>query len=149
MNDLALAEGLIKISTLPKLKDLLNYSFETSFFDWAIVCSYFSIFHATQALLGLKKVKIDTRLHYATLIAFAKQFIINGELESHLFYIYENAENKAKELLEIFEEEKKKRSLFQYHRLSKNNLQPAKESLNNAKSFLEAIQEILKKKNII
>lgn len=46
-------------------------------------------------------------------------------------------------------EEKDKRGLFQYHRLSGNNLQPAKESINNAKIFLRAVQEILKKKNII
>ncbi len=149
VNDLVLAEGLFKISSDKKIKDSLNYSDNTTFFDWVIVCSYYSIFHSAQALLGVKKIKVINRLHYATLIAFAKHFIINKELEEELLFIYEDTENKAKELLEIFEEEKDKRGIFQYHRLSKNNIEPAKKSLKNAKIFLDAIQQILSKKKII
>ena len=149
LNDLALAKGLLKISTDSEIKDKLEYPENTTFFDWVIVCSYYSIFHAAQALLGIKEIKITNRLHYATLIAFAKHFIINNELAEELYLIYENAEEKAKDLLEIFETEKKKRGMFQYHRLSKNNLQPAKDSLENANKFLDAIQEVLKKNNII
>ncbi len=149
VNDLSLAKGLLKISTDPKIKDGLEYPADTTFFDWVIVCSYYSIFHATQALLGIKKIKITNRLHYATLIAFAKHFIVNNELAKELYFIYEDSEAKAKDLLEIFEEEKKKRGLFQYHRLSKNNLQPAKDSLENAKTFLNAVQEVLKKNNVL
>jgi uncharacterized protein (UPF0332 family) len=44
------------------------------------------IFHATQALLGLKKVKIANRMHYATMIVFAKHFIISNELAEELFF---------------------------------------------------------------
>jgi uncharacterized protein (UPF0332 family) len=120
-----------------------------AFSDWVIVCSYYSIFHATQALLGMKRVKIGGRMHYAALIAFAKHFIINDELQSELFFIYEDVENKARELMEIFEEEKRKRGLFQYHRLSRDNLEPAKESLENARKFLEAIQGVLRKNKVI
>lgn len=149
VNDLLLAEGVLKISTDAKIKDMLNYPDDATFFDWVIVCSYYSIFHAAQALLGIKKIKITGRLHYATLIAFAKHFIVNNELAEELYLIYEDAETKARDLLEIFEEEKRKRGLFQYHRLSKSNLHPAKKSLENARTFLNAIQEVLKKNNII
>lgn len=149
VNDLLLAEGLLKISTKKEIKDALNYPDNATFFDWVIVCSYYSIFHATQALLGIKRIKIMKRLHYATLISFAKHFIINNELAEELYFIYEGAEEKAKDLLEIFEEEKKKRGIFQYHRLSKSNLEPAKASVDNAKTFLDAIQEVLKKKKVI
>jgi len=149
VNDLLLAETLLKISSDDKIKDSLAYSRDTTFFDWAIVCSYYSIFHSAQALLGIKKVKVNKRLHYATHIAFAKQFIINNELSEELFFIYEDAEKKAAELLDIYEEEKQKRGIFQYHKLSKNNLKPAQESLENAKTFLEAVNEVLKKNRII
>jgi uncharacterized protein (UPF0332 family) len=148
-NDLMLAEGLLSVSTNAEIKDSLDYPSDVTFFDWVIVSSYYSIFHATQALLGIKRVKISGRLHHATLIAFAKHFIANDELAEELFLIYEDAESKASELLEIFEEEKGKRGLFQYHRLSRNNFDPAKESINNAKTFLQVTQEILKKKSII
>lgn len=148
-NDLSLAKGLLKISTDNKLKEILGYPENTTFFDWIIVCSYYSIFHAAQSLLGIKGVKIIDRLHHATLISFAKHFIVSNELAEELFLIYEDTESKAAELLEIFEEEKGKRGLFQYHRLSRNNLEPAEKSIKNAKMFLEAVQEVLRKKNII
>lgn len=148
-NDLSLAKGLLKISTHLKLKDSLGYPENTTFFDWVIVSSYYSIFHATQALLGIKNVKIIERLHTATLISFAYHFIVNKELAEELFLLYEDAEKKAEELLDILEEEKCKRGLFQYHRLSRNNFEPAQESIKNAEIFLQAVQEVLKKKNVI
>jgi len=148
-NDIALSEGLLKISVNPKLKDMLGYPQNMTFFDWVIVSAYYSIFHAAQALLGMKHVRIVDRMHYATLTAFAKHFVISGELEEELFFIYEDSEAKAKELLDIFEEEKVKRGIFQYHRLSRNNFEPAEQSVKNAKIFLEAVQEILKKNKII
>ena len=88
-------------------------------------------------------------MHYATMIAFAKHYIVNNDLAEELFLIYEDAENRARELLEVLEEEKVKRGLFQYHRLSQSNMDPAKESLENAKKFLEAVQEVLRKKKIV
>ncbi|MBU2639451.1 MAG: hypothetical protein KKG75_01950 [Nanoarchaeota archaeon] len=139
----------LKISADGKIKELLGYSKDISFYDWVIVCSYYSIFHSTQALLGTKRIKINNRLHYATLIAFAKQFIINKELEEELFLIYEDAEEKARELLEIFEKEKEKRGKFQYHRLSRSNIEPAKKSIENAKMFLDSIEKVLANKKII
>src|SRR3989338_3808772 len=75
VNDLALSQGLLKISTNEKIKDALGHSKETTFFDWVIVSSYYSIFHAAQALLGVKQIKITGRLHHATLISFAKHYI--------------------------------------------------------------------------
>ena len=149
VNDLLLAEGLFRISTEPKLKKALGFPDEATFFDWVVVSSYYSIFHATQALLGLKKVKIEGRRHYATMIAFAKHFVISNELAEELYLIYEDSEAKARELLDIFEEEKGKRGLFQYHRLSRHNIEPARESLVNARKFLEAIQEVLSRNRLI
>jgi uncharacterized protein (UPF0332 family) len=149
VNDLALSQGLLKISTDEKLRDVLGYSKEATFFDWVIVSSYYSIFHAAQSLLGIKQIKITGRLHRATLISFAKHYIINKELAEELFLIYEDAEKKANELLDIIEEEKQKRGLFQYHRLSRDNIEPAKESVENAKTFLEVIQKVLAKNKVI
>lgn len=63
--------------------------------------------------------------------------------------LYENVESKAKELLDIFEEEKKKRGVFQYNLLSRQNVEPAKESLQNASKFVEAVRYILSKNNLI
>jgi uncharacterized protein (UPF0332 family) len=149
VNDLMLAEGLLKISTDARIKDSLGYPGNATFFDWVIICSYYSIFHSAQALLGLKRVKIISRVHHTTLIAFAKHFIASKEIEEEIYMVYEDAERRARELLDIFEEEKAKRGLFQYHRLSRNNLDPAKQSLENAKKFLDVVGRILTRKRII
>ncbi len=58
VNDLSLAKGLFKISTDEKIKDILGYAENATFFDWTIVVSYYSIFHAVLALLGMKKIKL-------------------------------------------------------------------------------------------
>ncbi len=55
VNDLSLSNGLLKLSNTNSLKDALGYPKDTTFYDWVIVTSYYSIFHATKALLGLKK----------------------------------------------------------------------------------------------
>ncbi|MDI6737604.1 MAG: hypothetical protein QME12_03745 [Nanoarchaeota archaeon] len=149
INDLSMAKCAFQVSTSGKIKRALDCPNETTFFDWAIIAAYYSMFHAAQALLGMKKVKINRRVHHATLIAFARHFIINNELAAELFLIYENAEEKANELLAVYEEEMEKRGLFQYHRLSRDNVVPAEESIKNAAIFLNAIQEVLKKNNII
>lgn len=149
VNDLLLAEGLLRISTESKLKKALGFPDEATFFNWVVVSAYYSIFHATQALLGLKKIKIEGRRHYATMVAFARHFVISNELAEELYLIYEDSEAKARELLDIFEEEKGKRGLFQYNRLSRHNIEPAGESLENARKFLEAIQEVLSRNRLI
>lgn len=49
----------------------------------------------------------------------------------------------------MFEEEKTKRGIFQYNRLSRDNIDPAKESIKNATKFVETIRLILTKNNLI
>jgi uncharacterized protein (UPF0332 family) len=148
-NDLMLAQGLLKICTEEPLKRSLAFPRTATFYDWVIVCSYYSIFHSAQALLGIKGIKIQSRVHHATLIAFAKQFVVNGELSDELFTLYEDTEAKAHELLDIIEDERHKRVQFQYHRLSRNNLGPARQSVENARTFLDAIGKVLAKKNVV
>ncbi|PIN69616.1 hypothetical protein COV93_04790 [Candidatus Woesearchaeota archaeon CG11_big_fil_rev_8_21_14_0_20_43_8] len=148
-NDLMLAKGLLRISIDNEIKDRLDYPKDATFYDWVIVCSYYSIFHSAQSLLGIKRLKIINRMHHATMIAFAKHFIVNDELAEELFLLYEDVEAKASELMDIFEEEKAKRGIYQYHRLSRNNLEPAEESIKNAEIFLKTVQDVLVNKRII
>lgn len=71
-------------------------------------------------------------------------------MAEELYFIYEDAEKKERDMLDIFEEEeKRKRGLFWYQRLLKSNPEPARSSMSNVKVFLEGIQEALKKKRII
>jgi uncharacterized protein (UPF0332 family) len=144
-----LSKTLFNISENINFKDTMGLTQKTTFYDWVIVSSYYSIFHSVHALLGMKQIKINSRLHHATLISFAYYFIESKELEDELFTIYKDAEKKAKGLLEIYEEEKEKRGIFQYHRLSKYNSEPAKESIENAVIFLNVVGKVLAKNNLL
>ncbi|MBU4241820.1 MAG: hypothetical protein KKA65_05035 [Nanoarchaeota archaeon] len=56
-----------------------------------------------------------------------------------LLKIYEEMLIKADSLLHIFKHEKNKRGKFTYRKLPQANLEPAKESLENAKYFFKHI----------
>ncbi len=59
--------------------------------------------------------------------------------------MYHNSEEKALALFSSLAEEKKKRGFSAYERLSRMNIEPAKESLDNAQEFVKIIGEILTK----
>ena len=83
---------------------------------------------------------IDTKapeVHKKTLEEFKKQFIDSGILDMKLLMIYKKMIVKAESLLQIFKSEKKKRGDFTYNTISQANIEPANESLDNAKIFFK------------
>ncbi len=145
-NNLKIARTIFNISINTELKEILKLKESDSFFDWTIQAAYYSMFHAVNALLATKKIKITLiETHRATLYAFGKHFILNKELAEELFIMYGETEEKAIALFSSLAEEKKKRGFSAYERLSKMNIEPAKESLENAQEFVKTIGEILTK----
>ncbi len=61
-----------------------------------------------------------------------------------LLKIYEEILIKAETLLGIFKFEKSKRGEFTYQKLPQANLEPAKESFDNATLFFKTINKILR-----
>ncbi len=149
-NNLKIGRAIFELSNNNRLKELLKLKQDDTFFDWAIQTSYYAMFHAANALLATKKIKISRiETHKSTLYALGKYFIINKELEEELFLMYEEAEQKALEVFSSLAEEKQKRGFSAYERLSKMNIEPAKESLEHAQEFLKVIGDVLAKKNFI
>ena len=70
---------------------------------------------------------------------------LSGEIDVDLLKIYESVIVKADELLGIFMREKSKRGNFTYNKLPQANMEPAKESLNNAIKFYKNINLIMNK----
>jgi hypothetical protein len=71
-----------------------------------------------------------------------KKLVSQGIVDRELLKIYEEVLIKAEALLGIFKIEKKKRGEFTYQRIAQANLEPAKESLENAKTFLKHIYDL-------
>ncbi|MBU2638913.1 MAG: HEPN domain-containing protein [Nanoarchaeota archaeon] len=149
-NNLKLAKAVFEMSISAKIKDVLKLKESDSFFDWSIQAAYYAMFHAANALLATKRVKITSiDSHASALYAFGKHFILSGELAEELFVIYGQAEEKAMALFSSLAEEKEKRGFSAYQRLSRMNMEPAEESIEHASEFLRAIGDVLAKGNYI
>ena len=83
--------------------------------------------------------------HKKTLDEFEK-LAKSGEVDVELLKIYKNIVVKAEELLGIFIKEKSKRGKFTYKVLPQANLEPARESLENAEKFYKNINLLIRKK---
>jgi uncharacterized protein (UPF0332 family) len=128
---------LLKSSGTKLLNDF-DIPEDETFYSGVISHCYYSIFYSAKAMLLTKG--IDTKApeaHRKTLDAFKKEFIDSGILDMRLLMIYKKMIVKAESLLQIFKSEKKKRGNFTYNTISQANIEPANDSLENAKTFFK------------
>mgnify|MGYP001226880388 CR=1 FL=1 len=148
-NNLKIAKSIFEISNSKNIKSTLKLREQDTFYDWTIQASYYAMFHAVNALLATKKIKISNRVHVSTYYAFGKHFINTNDLADDLFIMYGETEEKAQALFSSLAEEKRKRGYAAYERLPKMNIEPAQESINNAQELLSVIADILSKNKFI
>lgn len=143
-NELELAKAIFKLSTDNNLKLEFELKEDSTFFSNVISNSYYCIFYSAKALLQSKNARTEPpEEHKKTLEEFEK-LVLSGEIDVELLNIYKSIVIKADELLGIFRKEKSKRGKFTYQKLPQANLQPAKESLENAEKFFKNINLMLK-----
>lgn len=143
-NELNLSKAVFKISTDNKLKLDFELTEESTFFSNVIGLAYYSIFYSAKALLTSKGILTEPpEEHKKTLDEFEK-LVLSGEIDMQLLIIYKSIVVRAEELLGIFMKEKSKRGRFTYKKLPQTNLEPAKESLENAEKFLKNINLIIR-----
>lgn len=145
-NEFRLAKAIFHLSQNEPVKVQLEANPGDTFYSAAISHSYYSIFYSAKAILLTKGIKTEMPdIHKKTYEAFKVEFIDSGILDVELLQIYQKMIIKADELLQIFKDEKWKRGHFTYHLIAQANLEPAKESLENAKRFLINIKKVLEK----
>jgi len=144
-NELITADILFKISDDENLqKEQFKLEKEFTFYSSVISHSYYCIFNSAKAILSKEGIKTDApEVHKKTLEAFEEHLVKTGKLDVELLKIYKKIVVRADELIGIFSKEKKKRGEFTYQKLPQANLEPAKESLNNANVFFKNINKIL------
>jgi len=144
-NELDLANAVFKISIETKIKLDLELKEDSTFFSNVINNSYYCIFYSAKAFLYSKNITtIPPEEHRKTLEEFEK-LADSGQIDQELVKIYKDIVVKAEELLGIFAKEKSKRGKFTYRKLPQANLEPAKESLENAEKFYKNINLIVRK----
>jgi uncharacterized protein (UPF0332 family) len=142
---LILARATFDISLNEKTKESLGIPGNMTFYNDVISESYYSIFYAAKAILSSKGIRTKAPEEHRKTYEEFRKIAGTDDFSGKLLEIYEAETVKAETLLNIFFSEKRKRGLFTYNVKSEANIPYAKESLNNAKTFLASISGILKK----
>ena len=117
---------------------------------WTIVCSYYSMFYISNAVLLSLGYKTGDRIVHKvtadTLIA-----IVRNKLKKNLLEDYESvqveamkiAEIKSNELVESFDFERRKRSFIQYNTTPTDVKTKANTSLQRAQNFIFEMEGLI------
>ncbi len=152
-NSLDSAKLLFDVSTKNDLKNSLGTP-DFNGFLWVINSSYYSMFYMARALLENECIKIKTELsiHAVTFDALVYYFYLTGKLQKKFIEDFSEAKEeaseilgreKAKELVEDYFYEKKKRAIFTYEMGEIAMKNKAQTSLDRAKRFNEEIRKII------
>ena len=144
-NELRLSIILMNISGSEE-KARFGANKEDTFYSSVISHAYYSIFYSAKAILLTKNIKTyPPDIHKRTFEAFKREFVDSGILDLELLRIYNEMIVRADELLGIFQIEKGKRGKFVYKTIPQANIEPANDSINNAKKFVSHIKQIIEK----
>lgn len=145
-NELKLAAVIEDISKNIDEKERLGLDREDTFYSAVISHSYYAIFYSAKAILLTKNIKTySPEIHKKTLEEFKKNFVDSGILDVELLKIYSKMIIRADDLLELFQEEKRKRGNFTYKTIPQANIGPAEESITNAKKFASNIKKVIER----
>lgn len=142
-NELKLTGIMLELSKDTKIQsDVFKVAEPETFYSAVISHAYYCIFYSAKAYLfkfGIRTYAPEE--HEKTYEEFRK-LVEKGYLKLELLKIYEDALIRAETLLGIFKSERSKRGEFTYQKLPQANLNPAKESLDNATLFFKTINKI-------
>ena len=116
---------------------------------WVIVCSYYSMYYMSNAVLYSMGYKVGHKIsHKVTsdaLIAFVRPALREKLIEDYEESMEEAlAGLKADELVENFDFERMKRSLFQYEMGENIKKNKSQTSLKRAKEFIFEMQKLIR-----
>jgi uncharacterized protein (UPF0332 family) len=117
---------------------------------WVIVCSYYAMFYAANAVLAKMGYKVGEQVvHKVT--ADALIVYVRKKLKDNIITEYEETRQealnlagiRADNLIESFDFERNKRSLIQYRTIDTEKQTKAKTSLQRAKEFVQEMEKLL------
>ncbi|MBU4502498.1 MAG: hypothetical protein KKA79_07915 [Nanoarchaeota archaeon] len=142
-NELKLARIIFKISNNNKIQlNVFNIAEPETYYSSVISHSYFSIFYSAKAYLTKKRILTKAPEEHRKTFEEFKKFVEKGEIDLELLKIYKKLLVRADTLLGIFSREKKKRGHFTYKTLPQSNKEPAKESIERARTFFKHIYNL-------
>ncbi len=144
-NELKLAEIILALSKDMKIQsDVFKIAEPETYYSAVISHAYYCIFYSAKAYLFRNGIRTYAPEEHEKTYEEFKKLVEKGYLRIELLKIYEDVLIKAEMLLGIFKYEKSKRGEFTYQKLPQANLEPAKESFDNATLFFKTINKILR-----
>lgn len=142
-NELELAKIIFKLTTEKNIqKEIFAVDTPLTFFSSVISHSYYCIFYGAKTYLLTKGIKTEPPEEHKKTFKEFKKLVEQGIIDVELLKIYERIMVRADTLLSIFHVEKGKRGKFTYREIPQANLEPAQESLDNAKDFFRHIYNL-------
>ena len=140
-NEIKFADIALFVSNNKNIQlELMKISEPETYYSAVISHAYYCIFYSAKAYLAKKQIKTQAPEEHKKTYEEFKNLVFQGIIDKELLNIYDEIIVKADTLLGIFKTEKKKRGEFTYQKLSQANLEPANQSLENAKTFLKHIR---------
>lgn len=144
-NELKLSEIILALSKDIKIQsDVFKVAEPETYYSAVISHAYYCIFYSAKAYLFKFGIRTYAPEEHEKTYEELKKLVEKGYLRIELLKIYEDVLIKAETLLGIFKSEKSKRGEFTYQKLPQANLEPAKESFDNATLFFKTINKILR-----
>ncbi len=114
-------------------------------YEWVVIMSYYAMFHSINALLRKIGVKIGKQYaHEITTNLLLYYFYYTKIIEDELLKIYENAEEKAKELVVSYIFAKEERTKYQYEVNLESQKNGVEKILEDAVNFVSSLKDINK-----
>jgi uncharacterized protein (UPF0332 family) len=146
-------ESLIKlfIKNAKESLEIANKIYNEEISDlWTIVCSYYSMYYLSNAILLKLGYKVGDKISHKV-VADALITYVRKKLKDSLIEEYEDAKDealnlagiKADSIVESFDFEREKRGRLQYKTLEVEKRSKAKTSLDRAKNFASEINKLL------
>jgi len=148
-NELELAKIIFKISNKKDIqKGIFDIDNPLTFFSSVISHCYYCIFYSAKAYLLKKGIKTEAPEEHKKTFEEFKNLVEKGVIDVELLRLYEKIIIRADTLIGIFDKEKGKRGRFTYRKLSQANYEPAKESLENAKTFFKHTYNLINEEDM-
>jgi len=118
---------------------------EFNTYEWVIIMGYYAMFHSVNALLRKIGIKVGKQYAHEITINLLLHYIYYTKIiEDELLKSYENAEEKAKELVVSYIFAKEERTKYQYEVNLDSQKKDAENILNDAVNFVSRLKDINK-----
>ncbi len=130
---------------MKELEKTKEHDAEFDTYEWVIIMSYYAMFHSVNALLRKIGVKVGKEhAHEITTNLLLYYFYYTKIIEDELLKIYENAEEKAKELVVSYIYAEGERTKYQYEVNLASQKKEAEDILDSAVNFVGRLKNIEK-----